>query len=74
MNKIKLLENYLKEDGLERDIVSFANNLDIVVGTQRKITSSKKFIAITLIVDDLRIILLNSEKLGDLQSSKMVLA
>lgn len=68
---LKTLDNYLFDDGKDRDIVVLAKDLGINVGY---CYTSKNFIAFTKIDENNRIIIFNKSRVNDEGLSKFILA
>lgn len=70
-NLKKLIDNYLVDDGLDRDIVLLANQMGIEVGYYR---DKEGFVAFTYIDSDRKVICINNDSVNNGELSRFILA
>ena len=74
----KIIENYLDDDGLDRDIVVLAKQMGIDVYYQYfsedEVYNDKDFVAFTYICDDRKIICINNKCVNNSDLSRFIVA
>ena len=74
----KIVDNYLVDDGLDRDIVVLARQMGIEVGydyfSEDDIYNDDDFVAFTYISDDIKVIAINGKCANNGELSRFILA
>ena len=74
----KIIDNYLVDDGLDRDIVVLARQMGIEVGydyfSEDDIYNDDDFVAFTYISDDIKVIAINGKCANNGELSRFILA